>query len=159
MSLFRVTEAVPQRKPVTAIKTSTFFLTINPNRAYTDPEVAKHAATELRARLNDIFGRFEEFLTPHKDDNGDPGDELRLSMEMLKRLVTDASIETAYEFGKRFHRLHCHSLIKIKHKGVLFKINLTKLRQELPGMRVDAKFVYNPEMTLEKYLLKQQQYR
>jgi len=145
--MFRIEDS----KKEAASVSSNFLLTINPNASFDDPEKARAANARLKEVLSGIFGRFEQFLIPKGEAYG----------VALKSNILDASIESETEIGSKNHRLHSHSLIKIKQKKGYYHINQALLRQVLAELyqyqvHVDIKFFKDSASAVLAYVKKGQ---
>ena len=150
MSKFRVKEDADE-----LVKHSTFLVTINPNMAYTDADELLKARAELKGKVDTIFGEnMDQYLVPYRVT---PRGNVRsdMSIDEMNNYIIDGEIESRCEIGKIKKRLHCHTVVKITHKELVFRMNLQKIRQDLgPYIRLDVKFVKDHTFDLVRYIRK-----
>lgn len=150
MSKFRVKEDADE-----LVKHSTFLVTINPNMAYTDAQELSEARRKLKSKVDRIFGEnMEQYLVPYRVT---PKGYVRSDMDVeeMSKYILDGEIESRCEIGKIKKRLHCHTVVKIQHKDLMFRMNLEKIRKDLgPYIRLDVKFVKDHTFDLVRYIRK-----
>ncbi len=136
---------------------SSFFVTINPQQAYTNTDHAAEAREQLYDLGASIFNNLPEYLDAYVKGEDDQGNNVyikqKLTPAQIDQFIDEAYIETKAQIGGKFHRLHTHTLIKLKHHDVRFRFNLMKVRAKLgKDVHLDVKFVKNHTKNIEQYI-------
>ena len=135
---------------------STFLITLNSQKAFTDKDKGLRYAKRMRQVLESIYSNFDRFLLPYRKT----GKNMVPIKAKPADLIMDGSAEIQLECGTRLHRLHSHSIIKTSQASdIYFRVNLPKLRSTLiksfhSNIHLDVKFLRDHEMNMKKYIHK-----
>lgn len=130
---------------------SGFLITINSQRAYTDIDDARRAALWMRDTVSTIGEDFASYLKMYRNDP-----EERVQVAMDDRQIQDGTVEPHIEVGKKFHKLHSHTVVTFSHSSrYSFRVDLAKLRADLPrGFHLDVKYIPDGKSRAEHYARK-----
>lgn len=142
-------------KPQISNKISSFFITVNTQKAYTEVHSAQAAKAELKLTLKPIFDNINEFIDVYIKEPGDVRRKLDVTPDQVNDLIINGEIRTSFEVGGQKHRLHSHSIVKIEHQDYIFRMNLKKIREHLPkGYHLDVKFISDHQRAMSIYMSK-----
>lgn len=120
-------------------KYSSFFVTVNTNR--TPEEIAPYKLDEVMDYIIDNEDVFYTLIKGY-DDTIDK---------------TFAEVEYTVEVGGKYHRLHTHFFVKMRHRGRI-SINIDRLRNifekklNIVGIKIHIKGMGASGLTLKQYM-------
>lgn len=128
-------------------KKSTFLLTVN-----TSDTPSEASKLKLKNIMDNILTNFDKYLMAKNRNDINISENIR-----------DCKCQSVIEVGKKFHRVHSHSLIKFNSSDeITWMVNLPRLRDELeeilgftPFVRV--KFCKDHNKDITNYILKDQE--
>lgn len=130
------------------VKQSNWFLTLNSNkRLEGDSPEAEQWMHSVQLAM-DNPQNWIKFMIP--EDKWDA------------KSIISADVEISHEIGGKYHQLHSHCIIKIKHRSSI-QVDRHKLKvailEHCPfnGAYVDSKLFYDPTISLQNYIRKQQE--
>lgn len=142
-------------KPTISNKISSFFITVNTQKAYTDVDEALVAKEALKVVLRPILDNIDQFLQFFITEPGNVKREIKLNPEQLDHVIVSGSVRTAVEIGKEKHRLHSHTMLMVEHLDYTIRVNLDKVREYLPkGYHLDVRFISDHKRAMEVYMSK-----
>jgi hypothetical protein len=131
-------------------KSSTWYITINPNIAVFSKTEAQHKKENLKQIVSEIFEQnLKDFVIC--DD------------EFTPQYIKDIDLQCAIEVGEKYHRIHCHLILSINHNTNL-KLDYSKLRGSLKSkfygkdsnknVHLFCKTVHPDRANIQKYIQK-----
>jgi len=156
MSKFVVKEVEEEEDIRRVERESTFLVTINDNKAFQDPEMAKQEKASLKSRVDTVFGPgFEKYLKLY-EDNGHAYVRQKMTVEQVEATIISGEIESHIEIGKKFKRMHCHTMIKISHYDYIIKLDVEALSKVFgPNCYVNARFIKDNKFDMRRYIRKE----
>jgi hypothetical protein len=132
---------------------SRFLLTINTQQA-------GYPIYQLKDAMNGIYENLELFLKIKLNNKWIIYSDYLIDNPNSKLINLDETvIKPQIKVGKKFHKVHSHSLISIPHDTIvqLDRISIEKYLEkmlDLKGLHINIRYIKDNSFTLKKYLEK-----
>lgn len=134
---------------------TTFLVTINTQKAFTDPDRAAAAKGAVSEMVSEILADFGYYLKMYRPETVD-GQKSYVQVELDQGQIRDGDADARFEIGGKFHKMHVHAKVSFEHDiGYGFQVDLKKLRGDLPvGFHLDVKYLRDASANATRYIHK-----